>query len=44
MEYKSNGDTNCNWCYRYSQKGLVTGVTGNKRTSGDNPSDSINIG
>ena len=37
MEHKSDGDTSCNWCTRYSHQkiGTETGGLGNKRTSGD---------
>ena len=37
MEHESDGDTNCNWCTRYSHQriGKGTGGLGNKRTNGD---------
>ena len=43
MGHESDGDTNCNWCARYSHQmiGTGTGEIGNKRTSGDHPNDSM---
>ena len=43
MEYKSDGDTNCNWCARYCHQmiGKETGGLGNKNTSGDHLNESI---
>ena len=43
MEHESDGNTNCNWCARYSHQkiGTGTGGLGNKRTSGDHPNDNI---
>ena len=43
MEHESDGDTNCNWCSRYSHQwfGTGTGGLGNKWTSGDHPKYSI---
>ena len=34
MEHESDGNTNCNWCTRYSHQriGKETGGLGNKRT------------
>ena len=34
---ESDGDTNCNWCTRYSHQRIRTGIreVRNKRTSGD---------
>ena len=39
MEHESDCDTNSNWHPRNNTKGLVkgTGITGNKRTRGNNP-------
>ena len=39
----SDGDTNCNWCTRYSQQKIDTGTggLGNKRTRGNHPNYSI---
>ena len=39
MEYKSNGDTNCNWFARYGHQRIGTGTEGlvNKRTNGNDP-------
>ena len=39
MEHEGDGDTNCNWCTRYSHQ--RNGGYGNKRTSGDHPNYSI---
>ena len=41
--HESDGDTNYNWCTRYSHQsiGTRTGELGNKRTSGDDPNYSI---
>ena len=36
MEHESDGDSRCNWCTRYSQQKIGTGIR-NKRTSGDHP-------
>ena len=43
MERESNGNTNCNWCSRYSHErvGIGTGGLGNKRTNRDNPNHNI---
>ena len=43
MKHESDGNTNCNWCTRYSHQRIDTGTAelGNKRTSGDNPNYSI---
>ena len=43
MEYESDGDTNSNWCARYSHQkiGTGTGGLGNKRMSGDHPNNSL---
>ena len=43
MEHESEGDTNCDWCARYSQQrtGIGTGGFGDKRTCGDHPNCSI---
>ena len=43
MEHESDGDTNCNWCARYSHQKIdkETGELGNKRMRGDHPNDSI---
>ena len=37
MKYESDGDTNSNWCTRYSYQriGTETGGLGNKKTKGD---------
>ena len=37
MEHESDGDTNCNWCTRFSHQRIDkgTGGFGNKRTRGD---------
>ena len=37
MEYESDGNTNCNWCFWYSHQRINKGTWGleNKRTSGD---------
>ena len=42
-EHESDGDTNCNWCARYSHQriGVGTGGLGNERTSGDHPNYSL---
>ena len=39
MERESDGNTNCNWCARYSHQriGTGTGRLGDKRMSGDHP-------
>ena len=39
MECEGDGDTNCNWCTRYSHQRIDTETGGfrNKRTSGDHP-------
>ena len=39
MEHENDGDTNSNWCARYSNQviGTGNGGLGNKRTSGDQP-------
>ena len=39
MIYENYGDTNCNWCGRYSRQRIGTGNCGlgNKKTSGDHP-------
>ena len=43
MSYKRDGNSNCNWCARYSHQriGTGTGGLGNKRTSGNHPNNSI---
>ena len=43
MEHESDGDTNSNYCARYSHQrlGSATEEFGNKRTSGDDPNNSI---
>ena len=43
MKHKSDGDTNCDWCTRYSHHriGTVTGEIGNKKVSRDRPNYSI---
>ena len=43
MEHENDGDTNCNWCSRYSHQKISrrTGGLGSKRTSGDHPNNSI---
>ena len=43
MEHESNGDTNRNWCTRYSHQriGRRNGGLGDKRMSGDHSNDSI---
>ena len=43
VEHKSDGDTNCNWCTRYSHQWISTGtrVLGNRLTSWDHPNSSI---
>ena len=43
MEYKSDGNTNCNWCTWCSHQriGAGTGELGNKRASGDHLNYSI---
>ena len=43
MELESDGDTNCNWCARYSHQrfGTKKRGLGNKRMSGDHPNYSI---
>ena len=43
MEYESNGDTNCGWCYLKNcpRIGKVTGRLRNKRTSRDHRNYSI---
>ena len=43
MEHVSDGNTNCNWCVRYSHRniGSESGGLGNKRTSGEHPDYSI---
>ena len=40
MEHESDGDTNCNWGYRYCHQRTGTGL-GNKRTRGDLPNYSF---
>ena len=39
MEHESDGDTNCNWCARYSHQRFATRTTGlrNKNMSLDHP-------
>ena len=41
MEHESDGDTNCNWCTRYSHQRICNGTRriGNKNMSGDHRSD-----
>ena len=43
MKLESDGDTDCNWCARYSYQriGTWTGGLGDKRTSGDHLNNSI---
>ncbi len=43
MEQESDGDSNCDWCAKYSHQntGTETGGLENKRTSGDHPNYSI---
>ena len=43
MEHESDGDTNCNWCTRYTYQriGVRTRGLGNKRTGGDHSIYSI---
>ena len=43
MEHENDGDTNCDWCARYSHQWIVTrtGRLGNKRTSRDHPNSSF---
>ena len=43
VEHEIDGDTNCNWCSRYSHKKSDTRTTGlrNKRRGGDHPNYSI---
>ena len=43
MEHESDGDTNCNWCSKYSHQriGTGTGGHGNKRTSRDHSNYNI---
>ena len=43
MEHESDGDTNCNWCARYSHQRISTGNggLGNERTSGELPNSNI---
>ena len=43
MENEIDGDTNCDWCTRYSQQKIGTGTRrlGNDRTSGDRPNNRI---
>ena len=43
MGHESDGDTNYNWCNRYSHRRIDTGTggLGNKRTSGNHPNSSI---
>ena len=43
MEHESDGDTNCDWCVRYSQQsiGTETRRLGNKRTGRDHLKYSI---
>ena len=43
VEHESDGDTNCDWCTRYSHQRIGTGIErlGNKRTHGDHPNYSI---
>ena len=43
LENESDGDTNCNWCTRYSHQRIGTGTGGlvNKRMSGDHLNYSI---
>ena len=43
MEHEGDGDTNCNWCTRYSHLriGTRTGGLGNKRMSKDHPKLSL---
>ena len=46
MEHESDGDTNCNWCTRYSHQriGTRTRRLVNKKMSGHHPNESIKIG
>ena len=46
VEHESDGNTNCNWCSRYSHQimGTGTGGLGKKRTTRGNPTYSIKIG
>ena len=43
MEHESDGDSNCNWCTRWSHQRIDTGNGGlrNKRTIGYHPNYSI---
>ena len=43
MELESDGDTNCNCCFRYSHQNIGTGTDGygNKVTSGDHSNFNI---
>ena len=43
MEHESGGDTNCNWCTRYSHQRIGTGFggLGNKKTIRVHPNYSI---
>ena len=43
MEYESDGETNFDWCVRYSHQriGSGRGARRNKRTSGDHPNYNI---
>ena len=43
MGYKSDGDTDSNWCNRYNHQRTSTGTEelGNTRTSGDHPNNDI---
>ena len=42
MEHGSDGDTNCNWCGRYSHQRFGNGTGGPiNRKSGDHPQYSI---
>ena len=43
MEQEGDGDTNCNWCTRYSHQRISTETRGlgNKKTSGDHSNYSI---
>ena len=43
IEHESDGDTNCNWCTRYSHEKGGTGTGGfeNKKTNEDHLNDCI---
>ena len=43
MGHKNDGDTNCNWCARYSHRRIDKGTVGvgNKKTSGDHRNNNM---